>query len=125
MVGNSISDKRTTLDHLDEEMVDRHMMCRFVLISELHQFCSFPMGTPQFDAIADSFRFACVPRLSSWKKAVKVNKQIDKLKIMCDDAGVTLFKIPIHVNDVDEYVTMLFHRYVQGMPKSFFRRKNT
>ena len=114
MVGNN--------EHLDEEMMDRHIMCRCTLIYLLEEFCSFPMDSPQFNAITNSFRFACVPRLNTWKKAVKVNKQIDKLKIMCDETDVTLFKIPIHVNDVEKYVTMLFQSYVQGLPKSFFKK---
>ena len=113
MIGNSISDKRTTFDHLDDDMVERHMTCRFVLMEELRQVCSFPCESPQFLAVFESFRFACVPKLSSWEEVVKTNNEIDELRIMCDDSDVTLFKIPRLVNDIDGYVSMLFHKHIR------------
>ena len=113
MIGNSISDKRTTFDHLDDDMVDRHMGCRFALLEELQRVSPYPCDSPQFLAVFESFRFACVPKLSSWKEVVKTNNEIDKLKIMCDDSDVTLFKIPRLVNNVEGYVAMLFRKHVR------------
>ena len=103
MFGNSISDKRTVFEHPDDEMMGRHMACIFALTYELRRSVE----------LAENFRCACVPKLSSWEEVVKTNNEIEELKVACANLGVTLFKIPSSVNDIDGYVAMLLRDHLR------------
>ena len=104
-----ISERRITFhDKDDKEMVERHTRCLLTFASVLSlrlPFC--PIGSPEFMKEYYDVRFACVPELATLKQVRDVNDEIAWQKVICDLAGITLFKIPRLVNDIEGYVVAL------------------
>ena len=116
MINNRISERRTTFHDVvnDEEMCKRHLRCRLALVEMIEQVSLHPSTSFEFLEEFNSFRFACIPRLSSWDQVYEVNIEVEGLKTICAVAGITLFKIPRLVNDVEGYVKMLFRKHFQA-----------
>ena len=110
MIDNRVSERRTTSR---DEMADRYSRCRLALVEELERVSLFPSTSFEFLEEFVSFRFVCIPRLTSWDQVYEVNNEVSGLKTMCAVLGITLFKIPRLVNDLEGYVKMLFHKHLQ------------
>ena len=107
-----ISERRITFhDKNDKEMVYRHMRCLSTLVRVLDTM-SYPH---KFSVEYYNFRFACVPKLSTLEQVYAVNEEIAYQKVICDLAGITLFKIPRLVNDIDGYVRMLLREHYKKL----------
>ena len=102
-------------DKNDKEMVDRHTRCYLALAELVEQEDLISPSTYEFFEKIDSFRFACVPKLISLGRVYNVNREIARQKVLCESIGITLFKIPRHVNDVEGYVTMLLRKHRGGL----------
>ena len=112
MTDDRVSERRLTFhDRNDREMVERHERCQLTLVEMLAREGSNSPRTFEFWGEFDNFRFACVPELASLDQVHDVNHEIAWQKIMCDSVGITLFKIPRLVNDLEGYVTMLVREH--------------
>ena len=108
MQDDRVSERRITFhDKSDKEMVDRHTRCLMAFVAVLNILLLNPIGSPRFMKEYFNVRFACVPRLATLEQVRDVNQEIEYQKTICDFAGITLFKIPRLVNDIEGYVTSL------------------
>ena len=108
MQDDRISERRITFhDKDDKEMVDRHTRCLLTYTCVLDLLLLNPIGSPGFLKEFNNVRFACVPRLATLEQVRDVNQEIEYQKTICDFAGITLFKIPRLVNDIEGYVVSL------------------
>ena len=111
MEDDRVSEQRLTFfDKDDREMVERHERCHLTLVEMLAQENLYSPRSLKFWHAFNDFRFACVPECTSLDQVYEINHEIAWQKIMCDSVGITLFKIPRLVNDVEGYVTMLLRR---------------
>ena len=107
-----ISERRITFhDQDDKEMVTRHMRCILTLVDVLDRMLLNPIWSPGFVKEYLNVRFAIVPKLATLEQVYGVDEEIEYQKVICDFAGITLFKIPSLVNNVEEYVTMLLNKH--------------
>ena len=105
MQDDRVSERRITFhDKSDKEMVKRHMRCLMAFVFSLETRFSSPL---EVFREYYNFRFVCVPRLATLEQVYGVNEEIAYQKVICDLAGVTLFKIPRLVNDIEGYVVAL------------------
>ena len=103
-----ISERRITFhDKDDKEMVERHTRCLLTYACVLELRLLSPLGSPEFLKEFNDVRFACVPKLATLEQVHAVNHEIAWQKVIYDLAGITLFKIPRLVNDIEGYVVAL------------------
>ena len=113
MQDDRISERRITFhDRNDKEMVKRHLRCLMAFVSSLEERFLSPCRVIKeyYD-----FRFACVPKLATLGQVYGVNEEIAYQKVICDSAGITLFKIPRLVNDIEGYVGMLLREHYEQL----------
>ena len=111
-IDDRISERRVTFhDTNDKEMVDRHMRCLLTYAVVLNTLLLNPIGSLGYMREFHNVRFACVPRLKTLEQVIGVNDEIEYQKIICDSAGITLFKIPRLVNDIEGYVSSLLYKH--------------
>ena len=109
-----ISERRVTFhDTNDKEMVERHMRCLLTYAVVLAELLLDPIGSPGYMKEYFNVRFACVPRLKTLEQVYGVDEEIEYQKIICDFAGITLFKIPRLVNDIEGYVASLLYKHYE------------
>lgn len=108
MTNNRISERRVTFHNDDAEMRSRHWRCQLALVEMLEEDSLFFPSSDEFMEEFDNFRFAIVPELSSLRQVYDVNDEIAWQTIVCESVGITLFKIPRLVNDIEGYVKMLY-----------------
>ena len=82
--------------------------CKYALSIALRE--RFPLGF-EADRAYRSFRFAIVSERSMLWRVFGLASEIQYQKDICAAADITLFKIPIHVNDVKIYVKMLVREH--------------
>ena len=58
-------------------------------------------------------QFVCVPRFSTCREVRTYNRRVEKAKANNAIVGETLFKIPLLVNDIEGYVTMLLNKHYE------------
>ena len=105
MQDDRIPERRITFhDKDDKEMVDRHTRCLLTFACVLETRLS---SRSEFFKEYYNFRFACVPKLATLEQVYAVNQEIAYQKVICNFAGITLFKIPRLVNDIEGYVVSL------------------
>ena len=116
MYDNRISERRIKFhSENDDEMLDRHWRCQLALVEMLERDSLYLPTSSEFLEEFDNFRFACVPKLSSLKQVYDVNCEITWQTIVCESVGITLFKIPRFVNDLEGYVKMLYRERLQEL----------
>ena len=94
-----------------EEMTDRRERCQLTLIEILAQRSEHHPASPKFWDEIERFRFLCIPKLETLDRVYHVENHAAWLKNTFGCLGITLFKIPRHVNDVEGYVTMLLREH--------------
>ena len=105
MQDDRISERRITFhDKDDKEMVVRQRRCLMAFVYALETRLS---SRSEFFKEYYNFRFACVPKLATLEQVYAVNQEIAYQKVICNFAGITLFKIPRLVNDIEGYVVSL------------------
>ena len=90
------------------ERAERHERCVLALESFLEERFS------TYDEIVSEFldiMFGVVPRRSTLEEVYAVNREIDRKKTSIAHVGITLFKIPLFVNDIEGYVRSLLRKH--------------
>ena len=89
----------------NKEMFARYKRC----VSTLHRVLKERLFTPhEIRVQCFDINFICVPRLATLKEVYLYNRAIELRRVRATFAN-TIFKIPIHVNDIEGYVTWLLN----------------
>ena len=116
MIDDRISERRFTFhENDDDEMLERHWRCQLALVEVLSRDSLYSPTSLEFLKEFNNFRFACVPECVSLRQVYDINNEIAWQTIMCESVGITLFKIPRLVNDLEGYVTMLVCEHLRGL----------
>ena len=97
----------------NKEMFGRYKRC----ISALHQVLEEKRFTrPEICEQCFNIKFVCIPRHETMEEAFGYNILIDQEKILRKEIlDETLFKIPIHVNNIESYVKMLLREHYESL----------
>ena len=95
------------IDPKNEFMLARHKR----VVSTFHRVLTEEkLLTPhEFRVQCFDSTFIIVPRLSSLKEVYAFNYAVERARAEKKFFGETLYKIPVHVNNIESYMEMLLH----------------
>ena len=95
-------------DPKNKEMFGRYKRC----ISTLHQVLEEKLFTrPEICMECFNIDFICLPRFDTLEEVYAYDHVIKQKKATIKLFGEFLFKIPIHVNNIESYVRMLLYEH--------------
>ena len=101
--------KRVCHDPKNEEMFARYKRCLHARW-EVYDERSFTKSEKFYESLKTDF--VCMPRFESMEEAFGCNYMVDhEAEYRKENSTTTLFKIPIHVNDIESYVKMLVRKH--------------
>ena len=95
-------------DPKDKVTLARWKRCisTFHRVLEEKHFTPYEIRSRIFDV-----QFVCVPKFGTLKEVYNFNRRVEREKANNAIVGETLFKIPLLVNDIEGYVTMLLKKH--------------
>ena len=109
--------------HIDPK--DEFMLARYKrVVSTFQRVLEGKLFTPyEFRVQCFKSEFIVVPRFSSRREVYAFDRKVERARAEMEYFGETLYKIPLHVNNIESYMEMLLHKRYGWDPTVADRRE--